>query len=458
MEKQITSVNPSNKEVIGKVVFSSKKEVKNKVNKSRKAQIRWYNIGLEKRIEIMKNVSNSFEESSESLSILISQEMGMPISQAIDEIGFGLEYLNWYIENAKTYLSPEITFEDENQIHKVLYEPKGVVASIAPWNYPFSMFIWIVMQNLIVGNTVVFKHSEETSLVSKEIEKTMNNSNLPEGVFEVVYGDGSIGDILVHENIDMICFTGSVETGQYLYKVAAEKFIPVVMELGGSAPGIICENADIDKVLETIYTFRFSNCGQMCDGLKRLIVHESKYNEVLKKLSAFLEKRKNGLAEDKNTEIGPLVSEHQVKIIKDQADDSLKKGASIYFQSKIDSNLKGFFYPPTILTNISKDMRVWKEEVFGPVLPVMKFKTIEEAIKLANDTIYGLGGYVFTENKKLFEKIAKSIKTGMVEMNNYNYVFPCNPFGGCKKSGIGREHGKHGFHELSNIKVISMEK
>ncbi len=267
-----------------------------------------------------------------------------------------------------------------------------------------------------------------------------------------------MGDFLVHQDIDMICFTGSTVVGQQLYKIGAEKFIRVFLELGGSAPGIVFEDADLDKVLDTIYANRFDNCGQICDGLKRLIVHESKFDEVVTKLARKLDEIVIGEAGDKKTDIGPLAAERQLNVLKEQVEDALAKGAKKLYEKDMPAGLGGFFYPPLLLTNVTRDMRVWQEEVFGPVLPIVTFKTEDEAIEMANDTKYGLGGYVFTENKEKFARVATQVQTGMVQLNNTGYVQPPTPFGGCKASGIGREHGRFGFHELSNIKVVSREK
>jgi acyl-CoA reductase-like NAD-dependent aldehyde dehydrogenase len=277
-------------------------------------------------------------------------------------------------------------------------------------------------------------------------------------VFSEVYGAGEAGDLLVHQDIDMICFTGSTKTGQVLYKIGAEKFIKVFLELGGSAPGIVFEDADLDKVLDTIYANRFDNCGQICDGLKRLIVHESRLGEVVEKLTTKLKEVVVGNASDDKTDIGPLVSQKQLDALVLQVNDATKKGAKVAFKKDMEADIEGNFYAPTLLTNITPDMEVWNEEVFGPVLPIISFKTEDEAIKLANDTKYGLGGYVFTEDKERALRVASQIQTGMVQMNNGSYVQPPSPFGGCKASGIGREHGKFGFHELSNIKLITIEK
>ena len=256
----------------------------------------------------------------------------------------------------------------------------------------------------------------------------------------------------------MICFTGNTKTGEYLYKAAANKMIPILMELGGSAPGIICQDADIDAVIKGVFNKKFTNAGQLCHALKRLIVHESKFHEVVEKLKYIAASQVIGDALDRETTMGPLVSEKQLNTLIEQFNDAVSKGAKIICGGKQPAGLKGSYFEPTILTNITKDMRVWKEEVFGPVLPVVSFKTIDEAIDLANDTIYGLGGYVFTTSKETFNMVSRELKTGMVSCNNLAYSSAYNPFGGTKASGLGRTRGKWGFQGLCNIKIIAFEK
>lgn len=455
---KIISLNPSTGEVLGEVQTTSKEEITAKVNKARAALKGWKDLGVQGRVIVLRKVVEGFENRKDEFAQLISKEMGMPVSQSVHDVGGAIDYFNWYLDNAGKYLAPEVVYEDDEAIHTVRYEPVGVVAAITPWNFPASNFVWMCGQNLIVGNTVVFKDSEEVPLCGKLIEEVFDEAGLPEGVFSEVYGAADAGDFLVHENIDMICFTGSTKTGHALYQVGAEKFIKVFLELGGSAPGIVFEDADLEKTLDTIYANRFDNCGQICDGLKRLIVHESRFDEVIEKLAKKLEEVSVGDSSDKKTDIGPLVSKKQLEALTVQMDDAFDKGASAAYKKAIKASEKGLFFAPTILTDVTSDMKVWNEEVFGPVLPVVTFKTEEEAIKLANDTKYGLGGYVFTEDKVKAQRVASQIQTGMVQMNNGSYVQPPSPFGGCKASGIGREHGKFGFHELSNVKLVSLEK
>lgn len=456
--KKLVSINPANYEVLGRVQISTENEIRRKVKKAKKALEKWQILGIEGRVKLLNKAYKEMSKKKLELAILETKEMGMPISQSIADIEFGLNYLIWYLKNAEKFLAPETTYENKNSVYKVYHEPIGIAAVISPWNFPFSNFIWGVGQNLLVGNIVLFKHSEECPLFGKKIENILDSCNLPAGVFNEMYGDGKVGDFLVRQDINLICFTGSTVVGKYLYKVAAEKFIKVCLELGGSSPGIIFEDADLDNILETVYSNRFSNCGQVCDSLKRLIVHKSRFNETVKKLKNLVGSKKVGNPEDKSTDIGPLVSKKQLELLISQVKDAAEKGAKVITGGKSPEKLTGAYYLPTLLTSIKRDMRVWQEEVFGPVLPIISFKTEDEAVKLANDTKYGLSSYIFTKDKKKAKRVASKIKAGMVNINNASGVLPCNPFGGYKESGIGRENGKCGFYELFQIKVVAEDR
>lgn len=455
---KLSSLNPSNNQVLGEVEVTSETEIKQLVIKAHAAKKVWQDLGIDGRNQILMKFYSHIEDHADELAKLQASEMGMPISDTKIDIEDGVSYLRWYSEHAKECLAPEISYEDDKSVHTVYHEPRGVVAAIIPWNYPMSNFVWQCGQNLVAGNVVILKHSEEVPLFSKKLEEIAKESGIPDGVLSFVYGDGKVGDLLAHQDVDMICFTGSTNIGKYLYTVAAEKFIPALLEMGGSAPGIIFEDANVPEIIDTVLMNRFINCGQVCDGLKRLLVHKSKYDETIKLLTEKIKAKKIGDALDESTEMGPLVAKRQVKALEIQVEDARTKGATIVVGGKRPDGLAGAFYEPTLITGVTKDMKVWQEEVFGPVLPVVAFETEAEAIELANDTSYGLGSYVFTKDKVRMERVARQIQAGMVSQNNLTYLKPSNPFGGYKSSGLGREHGKYGFHDVTQVKVVAKEK
>ena len=454
---KIKSYNPANNELLGEIEETSLNEINNIFNKSKEASKTWDFLTLEERISYIQKLYSVIKNKKQEFAELITNEMGMPISESLYDIDSGLEHIEWYMNNAQKIIGEKVTYEDENEIDKIIFEPKGVVAVIIAWNFPFSSFVWQAVTNLIVGNVVIIKHSELVPLCSKFIYD-MVNSVLPKNVYNVVYGAGEVGKKLVEQNIDLICFTGSTKTGQNLYKIAGEKFIGAVLECGGSAPGIVFEDADIDSIVEAMYINKFANSGQICDGQKRLIVHKSKIEEVCNKFKECIENKHIGNPLDEKTEIGPIVSISQLKKLEDQVKDAVTKGATVICGGKRLEDNNGNYYLPTILANITKDMKVYTEEVFGPVIPIIEFDTIEQAIEIANDTQYGLGGYVYTTDRKKFDRVVKELKTGMIAWNNLYYLRPCNPFGGYKKSGLGKNNSEVGLQELCNMKVVTYEK
>lgn len=456
---KLISTNPAkNYEVVGDVEISTDKEIAEKVADANKAKTVWKEMDVKKRIELLKPIYQEFKTRENEIAILETKETGLALTESKSNVSGHLDKIKWFLDNAESALSDEITHEDSESIHKIVYEPIGVAAVITPWNHPFGMFVWGAFPNLLAGNTVVFKISEECPLVGKLIEKVMLAHKLPKGVFSEIYGAGDIGWKLVNEKIDLIWFTGSTKVGQQLYKLAGEKFIKAILELGGSNPCIVFEDVDINKIVSKIYTKRFKLCGQTCDALKRLIVHHSIFDEVVEKLKKEIKVKKVGNPENLKTDMGSLVAKRQLTLIEAQVKDAIDKGAKIVVGGCSPENVSGAFYLPTLLTNVTKDMCVWNEEVFGPVLSVISFKTEEEAVTLANDTIYGLGSIVFTKNIKRAKRVASKIQAGTVEINNALHWLACNPFGGYKKSGMGREYGVVGFRELCQLKVISMDK
>src|SRR3989338_4760888 len=402
---KLVSTNPaSGYSVVGSVDISTDAEIHSKVAEANKASLSWKEMGIKKRISLLKPICKEFKSHSDEIASLITNEMGKPLENAKTEASGYIKELEWFFNNAEAALAEEVTYEDTKSVHKIVYEPFGTAAVITPWNYPFGMAIWGVFPNLIAGNTAVFKTSEECPLIGKFIEKIMTK-HLPKGVFSEVYG---------------------------------------------------AEDVDVKEVAPLIYNERFWNCGQSCDALKRLIVHKSIFDILVSELKNIVEKKKIGDPRSK-VDLGRLVAKRQVVLLEEQMKDAVNKGAHVITGGH-KPKLDGAFYEPTILTNITKDMRVWKEEVFGPVLPVISFKTEDEAIALANDTSYGLGSRILSKNKERAKRVAARLEAGTVEINGASRWLSCNPFGGYKNSGMGREHGIVGFRELCQIKVVSIEK
>lgn len=455
---KLLSINPSDNSVLGETEITSRSEIKAKVELARQAGEAWAALSIDERNKYLHKFLVLVKKNKDELATVASQEMGMRLVEAHQDIDSGCEFLTWYMENAQSALTTETTFEDRHELHQVIREPVGVIASIISWNFPFSNFIWQVGQSLIAGNTLVVKHSELVPLSCKYLEKLVVQSSIPTGVVNFIYGGEDEGDYLAHQEVDMICFIGSTSVGKYLYKVGANKFIPVKMELGGSAPGIIFKDVNLDEVVDSIIGNAFYNCGQVCVAIRRLLVEETIYPLIVSRLQERINSLKVGSAQDEFADIGPLASLQKVSELETQIEESRELGARILAGGFKPKTLQGAYYQPTLIANANKTMKIWKEEIFGPVLLVNSFSSISEAVQLANDTPYGLGAYVYTDDIDVFEELSHRIDTGMISLNDVSFVKEMNPFGGYKDSGIGRQHGKVGFQEMTRTKVISRPK
>ncbi len=439
----LISYNPANGEKVGESVVSTPEDIQKAVEKAHAALNAWKDTSFSDRAAIVRKFRKLLVENQEKLSQLITKEMGKPISESREEIEWELEFIDWYCDNVERVLGEKVLREDEKTIYKTVWEPYGVCASIAPWNFPVTMASTGITAQLLAGNTVIFKPSEYTTLSQKLFVDLFNQAGLPEGVLQCIVGDSTVGAALVDSDIDLLWFTGSTKVGQFLYKKCAEKFIPCMLELGGSSPGIVFADCDLEKTVDTVVNARFFNAGQVCNALKRLYVEKSIFDVFVKKLTERVQKVK----------LGPMVSEKQLNALAGQVEDAKKKGAQILLGGNVPDG-KGYFYPPTILTDVTRSMRVMSEETFGPVLPVMPFESEEEAIRLANNTVYGLSGLVFTKDAARANRVARSLKAGGISVNMVLAYKPFAPMGGYKLSGLGREYGDEGFQDLAQLKYI----
>ena len=458
---KLSSINPHDQSIVGEVEISTEQGVKLAVEKARKAFNVWRDLSIDERVVYIKQYRQSLTDHKQQLAELTSKEMGKPLSESLSDIDSELDFVDYYIDKAQENLVDETVLDQGNEYFRIVFEPYGVCVCIAPWNYPLSMFNSGVLPALIAGNTVVFKPSEYTTLSQKLALDLLNQTGLPDGVLGIVYGAGDVGEVLTDQSVDLIWFTGSARVGQVIYKKAGEKFIKAICELGGSSPAIIFADANLDLTIGELYFARFLNCGQICSAIKRLYVEESIFEQVVQKFVNKLRPLKLGNPMELGIDMGPLVNKKQLEILKSQVQDAIEKGAKVEVGGKdpADSSLaNGNYFEPTILTNVSDNMRVMTEEVFGPVLPILPFKTEEEAIKMANNTEYGLSAEVYTQDLEKGERIAKKLQSGVVAINTDSFYKPTCPIGGYKKSGIGREYGKIGMREFAQVKLIAVKK
>lgn len=457
-DMKLQSINPHDQSIVGELDISTDKEINDIVKKAKKAFSSWSNLSVGERVEYIAVFKEKIEKNKDKIAKLTTLEMGKPLSQALDDVEWELDFIDYYIQNGPEFLADETVYENGSDKFRITYEPYGVCAVIAPWNFPLSMANSGVTPALIAGNTVILKPSEYTSLSQKLVIDLLNETGLPDGVANVLIGKGDIGAKLIDEPVDLIWFTGSTKVGREIYEKAGKKFIKALLEMGGSSPAIVFADADLKVVMDNLFWARFLNCGQVCTSIKRLFVEKTIFEKVVK---LFIDKLKivkvgNPLGK---VDIGPLVSQKQLDALKLQMDDAIKKGVKVEIGGGIPKGkefAKGNYFEPTILTNVKADMKVLTEEVFGPVLPIVPFDTEEETIRLANNTPYGLSAEVYTTDLKKAERVARQIQAGTVAINTDNYFKPKCPFGGYKKSGMGREYGQIGMKEFSQVKLIAV--
>lgn len=450
------STNPAKGyEEVGRLNTSTKEEVVLAVERARTALSTWRNLSVAERCTFFEKLASILEKNVEELALMQTREMGKPITSSRAEVLGRVTYIRHNIKLAKKMLVPDIVDEDEKQTTTVYFEPFGVVAAITPWNYPTATFFIAVTQALLAGNTVVAKSSEECPLTSAIIITLFEQAGFPEGVMQMVYGDGSVGALLTDQEVDLIHFTGSSKVGKELYQKAAKKFIPVILEMGGSSPGIIFEHVDSHVICPMVTHERFNNCGQVCCALKRLFVHKDIFDEVTESIVRSVKNIVIGQPEDEQTTMGPLVAARQLDLLEEQVNDAVLKGAKVLIGGKKPTGLDGAYYEPTVLIDVTKDMKVYTEEVFGPVLPIISFETEKEAIELANNTPYGLSAFLYTNNKEQAARVAKEIVAGNVSINGADYFTENAPFGGHKESGMGSVDGKYGFSQVTKMKTVS---
>nr|WP_321023863.1 aldehyde dehydrogenase family protein [Clostridium neonatale] len=442
----IKTYNPATGEFLAEIADASEKDVDDAVKAARKAFATWSKTTPVERAAVLNKIADIIDENAEYLATVETMDNGKPIRETSGaDIPLASDHFRYFagVIRADEGSSSMI---DENTLNIILREPLGVVGQIVPWNFPFLMAAWKLAPVLAAGDVSVFKPSSSTSLSVLELMRLIQNV-IPSGVINVITGKGSkSGEYLQHnKGIDKLAFTGSTEVGRQIGLAAAERIIPATLELGGKSANIFFSDANMDLALEGIQLGILFNQGQVCSAGSRIFVQEDFYDEFMGKAIAAFEKVKVGNPLDPNTQMGAQVSEAQLKKILNYIEIGKQEGAKVATGGErfIEGDAKnGYFMKPTLLTDVTNDMRVAREEIFGPVGVVIKFKTEEEVIAMANDSDYGLGGGVFTTNLNRAIRVARGIRTGRVWVNTYN-TFPAGAtFGGYKESGIGRETHK----------------
>jgi len=451
--RTIKTVNPATEKVLSRYPMVSAEQVGNSVRQARKAFATWKNLDISKRAKFMQEFAEELRKNKANLAHAATQEMGKPIKESLSEVEKCALVMEFYADNGQIFLNDESVNTDARK-SVVIFQPLGVIGSIMPWNFPYWQALRFAAPSLVAGNTIVLKPASATIQCGIEIEKSFNNIGLPAGVFSTVVGDSSTSEALIDSDLNGVTFTGSVSVGAKVASRATSQWKKCVLELGGSDPFIVCESADLDKASTGAVKGRFINCGQSCIASKRFFVVKDVAASFIEQFVQKTQKLVVGNPLSENTDIGPLVNRSALNNIESMVHDATKNGAEILAGGESVKNRKGYFYKPTILTKITPKMRVAQEEIFGPAAPVTIVEDDLEAIRLANDSQYGLGASIWTEDLDKAERLSRAIESGIVTVNNVVASDPRVPFGGVKKSGFGRELSRYGMLEFVNIKSI----
>jgi succinate-semialdehyde dehydrogenase/glutarate-semialdehyde dehydrogenase len=463
--RKITSVNPATGEVLQELECASEEEVVSAVERAKAAQGAWAEIGLRRRIDVIREFQEKLFEKKSDIAAAITREVGKPLVEAlVTEVLVVLDAARFLIDNAWGLLRDE-PVPHGNLVTKLksgwlVREPHGVIGIISPWNYPFSIPATETLAALVAGNAVVLKPSELTPLVALELASLLHAAGVPDDVFQVVVGEGPAGAALLRSPIDKLVFTGSVATGKKIAAVAADRLLPVVLELGGKDPMLVLDDADVDVASSAAVWGAFVNAGQACLSVERCYVHRSLYESFANACAAKTKQLRIGNGLDAHTDVGPMIQERQVRIVEAHVEDAKARGARVLAGGKRLPELGANFYAPTVLAGVTQDMRIMREETFGPVLPVMACADDDEAVRLANDSEYGLAASVWTRDAKRGERLARRIHAGTVMVNDVISCFGISeaPHGGVKASGVGRTHGRFGLDEMVRVKYLDMDR
>ncbi|SNQ61408.1 NAD-dependent succinate-semialdehyde dehydrogenase [Candidatus Methanoperedens nitratireducens] len=453
--KKMISINSATGEINREFELYSQERINEAIRKSRTAFSEWKNLDISDRAEYLTNAAKVLRRRKKELGEIITLEMGKPVKESIPEVEKCAWALEYFAENAERFLEPEIVETDARKSY-VSFEPRGAILCIMPWNFPFWQALRFASPALSGGNVVLLKHSSYVPLCALELEKVFLEAGFPEGVFQTLLIDGSTASALIkRKEIDAVSLTGSVSAGQKVAEVCGQNMKKFVLELGGSDPFIVLADADIEKAAKIGVASRFLDAGQSCIAAKRFIVEESIAEVFTSKFVEYASNLKVGDPMDPDTDIGPLVREEQIELLEEQVKDALSRGARVLLEGG-RLQRRGFFYSPVVLSDVTWEMKVLKEETFGPVAPVVPVKDESEAIKVANDSELGLGASIWSKDRDKALRLAKEIEAGVVVVNSLVKSDPRLPFGGVKKSGIGRELSKFGLYEFMNIKSISV--
>ena len=462
----LESRSPATGELLGTVTVTPPERIAQVAEEVARVQQGWALVPLVERLEVIRRAAQVLLERREEIALEVTRENGKTIVESgVVEVVNGIATLDWVAKAGLRYLSPERLPRHPlaaHKHHRVEFHPLGVVAVIAPWNYPFVIPLGEVAQALAAGNGVILKPSELTPLSGDLVASVFAEAGLPDGLLRVVHGGGETGAALCEADaVRKIFFTGSAETGRKVMETAAKHGKPVMLELGGKDAAVVCADADLDRAAEGILWSGLSNCGQTCAGVERIYVDRRVEDELVRRLVDRVRDIRPGDPTDPEVQIGPMNNDMQYDKVVDQLADAQARGAVIEAGGPVQiPGIPGRYVFPAVLTNVDHSMRVMNEETFGPVLPVMSFDGEEQAVELANDSRYGLGASVWTKDLRRGRRIAAKLQAGMVWLNDHTYTHGIaqTPWGGVKESGTGVTHSKFGFYEMTEKRMVAEDR
>ena len=450
--KTIKTVNPATEEIIQEYEVMTKEQINDKVKKARNTFQNWKK-DASKRTDLLHDFANELRKDKENLARTATKEMGKAIKESRSEVEKCAWAIEYYADHGQIFSTGEIVNTDARK-SIITFQPLGVIGSIMPWNFPYWQGLRFAAPSLMVGNTIVLKPASATMQCGIEIEKTFDKAGVTQGVFQTLVGDSKIAETLIDSNgINAITFTGSVPVGAKVAQRATSKLKKTVLELGGSDPFIVCADADIEKASTGAVKGRFINCGQSCIASKRFIVVKEVVDEFTEKFVQKTEQLRVGDPLSEETDVGPLVNAKSLENMEGIVNRTSKTGAELLTGGE-RINGKGYFFKPAIFKNVSPEMEIAQEEVFGPVAPIITANDEKQALEMANDSKFGLGASIWTQDLEKAERLSSMVDSGIVTVNNVVVSDPRVPFGGIKNSGFGRELSRYGMLEFVNIKSV----